>query len=305
MKLSPLPPLKSLVAFEAAARHLSFTAAGLELNVTQGAVSRQIRQLERYLGKTLFARVNPNIHLTPTGAQYYQTVRSSLEDVASATGEIIQWQGGRQLTVATTYAMASLWLLPRISRFKKRYEDLDIRILASDAQQDFKYPEFDVGLFYARSFPPNLKITPLFDEEVFPVCSPDYLERNQSINKTTELSKSSLLYLDNLPNEWINWPEWFRRVGVSPSDPKTRININNYPMLIQAAIGGQGVALAWRHLVDDYIESGELVRPVDTVLKTEAKFCLLEPEEGRHTKGNVALFRSWIMEELSQNRIGE
>lgn len=305
MKISPLPPLKSLVAFEAAARHLSFTAAGVELNVTQGAVSRQIRQLEKYLGKALFTRVNPNIHLTSTGMQYYQTVRKSLEEVSSATGEIIQWQGGRQLTVATTYAMASLWLLPKISRFKKQHEDLDIRILASDAHQDFKYPEFDVGLFYAQKIPSNIKVTPLFDEEVFPVCSPEYLEKNNNIKKVEELSKSTLLYLENLPNEWINWPEWFRQVGVKPSDPKARININNYPMLIQAAIGGQGVALAWRHLVDDYLERGELVRPIETVLKTEAQFCLLEPEVTRHTKDNVALFRNWIMEELNQNRTVE
>ncbi len=297
MKISPLPPLKSLVAFEAAARHLSFTAAGVELNVTQGAVSRQIRQLEKYLGKALFTRENPNIHLTPTGVQYYQAIKSSLDGVASATGEIIQWQGGRQLTVATTYAMASLWLLPRISRFKKQHEDLDIRILASDAHQDFKYPEFDVGLFYTRSFPSNIKVTPLFDEEVFPVCSPDYLGNCGDLVKTEELANSTLLYLDNLPDEWINWPEWFRRVGARPSEPKTRLNINNYPMLIQAAIGGQGIALAWRHLVDDYLESGELVRPIVTVLKTEAKFCLLEAGERRQAK-NVALFRDWVLEEL-------
>ncbi|MFD2207011.1 LysR substrate-binding domain-containing protein [Kiloniella antarctica] len=301
MKISPLPSLKSLVAFESAARHLSFTAAGAELNVTQGAVSRQIRQLEVFLGKALFTRINPNIHLTPTGAQYYQTVKRSLEDVASATGDILQWQGGRQLTVATTYAMASLWLLPRIASFKKRYENLDIRILASDASQDFKYPEFDIGMFYVRSTPSNMKVTSLFEEEVFPVCSRGYLDNHMGIKKIDELSKSTLLYLDNLPSEWINWPEWFQRVGIKPCDPKARININNYPMLIQAAIGGQGIALAWRHLVDDHLNSGELVRPIDTVLKTKAQFCLLEPEENRHIKDNVALFRNWVLEELKQS----
>ena len=118
MKIKPLPPLNSLVAFEASARQLSFTLAAEELNVTQGAISRQIRQLEEYLGKAMFTRANRSINLTPTGLQYYQSVSHSLLDIAQVTGEVKKWQGEQKITVATTNAMAALWLLPKVAEFQ-------------------------------------------------------------------------------------------------------------------------------------------------------------------------------------------
>lgn len=142
--------MNSLIVFEAAARHLSFTQAANELNVTQGAISRQIRQLEEYLGKELFIRANRNISLTPMGLQYYQTIYSALLNVAQATAEIKKWQGEHQITVATTNAMAALWLLPKVATFQQNNEGVDLRILTTENILDLQKMDFDLALFIAE-----------------------------------------------------------------------------------------------------------------------------------------------------------
>ncbi|WP_119690337.1 LysR substrate-binding domain-containing protein [Acinetobacter soli] len=298
MKIKPLPPMNSLIVFEAAARHLSFTKAAEELNVTQGAISRQIRQLEEYLGKELFVRANRNISLTPTGLQYYQTIYSSLLNVAKATAEIKKWQGEHQITVATTNAMAALWLLPKVATFQQNNEGVDLRILTTDNIQDLSKMDFDLALFYCRTPPLGMKATTLFPEEVFPVCSPSYLAQFNTESAPEDIFGKSLLSLDDSQKDWITWAEWFEAVKYPAVKPKNRININNYPMLLQAAINGQGVALAWGSLVDDYLKSGTLVRPIETVLRTEANFSMLEPTDKGIIPSSVKHFRSWLLDQL-------
>lgn len=295
MRITPLPPLNSLVAFESAARNLSFTRAAEELCVTQGAVSRQVRQLENHLGRTLFERVNRAIRITPAGLEYYQAVRAALEGVAEATAFQRQWKGDRQVTVATSNALASLWLLPRISDFQREHEDVDIRILASDQIHDLRRGEFDMALLYRPAPPPDMSAIPLFAEEVFPVCSPAYLERSGALAHPEELFRKTLLFMGERHDDWFDWPEWFRQVGLEPAAPRSRIDINNYPMLIQAAINGQGIALAWGHLVDEYLDSGALIRPVETVLRTSARFYLIEPPSPVRIKPSVNQFREWLL----------
>lgn len=209
MKINPLPPLNSLVAFEASARRLSFTLAANELNVTQGAISRQIRHLEEYLGTALFKRVNRNIHLTPTGLQYYQFVSNALTDIASATGDVKKWQGEHKVTVSTTSAMAALWLLPKVVSFQNEYEDIDLRILASDSIHDLRKQDCDIALYYCRSPPANMKATPLFPEHVFPVCSPSYLAKIGTQSAPEDIFSKTLLFLEDSHSEWLSWEQWF------------------------------------------------------------------------------------------------
>ncbi|WP_019673764.1 LysR substrate-binding domain-containing protein [Psychrobacter lutiphocae] len=297
MKIKPLPPMNSLIVFEAAARHLSFTQAADELNVTQGAISRQIRQLEAYLGKALFIRANRRISLTPTGLQYYQGVYSALNSIAQATGDIIKWQGEHQVTVATTHAMAALWLLPKVAPFQQT-QGIDLRILATDNIVDLHSLNCDLALFYCRVPPKGVKVTPLFAEEIFPVCSPDYLQQFGLETSAEQIFGGTLLNLDESRVDWMGWPEWFEKVGHPPIQPKNKVNINNYTMLLQAAINGQGVALAWGSLVDDYLKSGALVRPVETVLRTSESFYLLEPIGRYNPSASVAKFRTWLLQQL-------
>lgn len=298
MKIHPLPPLNSLVAFEAAARHLSFTLAAQELNVTQGAISRQVRLLEDYLGKVLFERTTRTIHLTPAATAYYEIVRASLLQVAQATGEIRHWQGAEQVTVATSTAMASLWLLPKVSEFQRENEEIDLRIIAHDHVKDFSRLDCDLALYYCSTPPREMQVTPLFSEEVFPVCSPQYLQKHPALNKPEDLAACTWLVLDDPQRDWLGWSEWFNSQGLKNVEPKRRININSYSMVIQSAMGGQGVALAWSRLVDDHLRSGALVRPLDAVLRTDAQFCLLEPLSRSGMRQSVKRFRSWLLNQL-------
>ena len=297
MKIKPLPPMNSLIMFEVAARHLSFTQAADELNITQGAVSRQIRQLEEYLGKELFYRANRRISLTPTGLQYYQSVYSALINIAQATGDIKKWRGDHQVTVATTHAMAALWLLPKVASFQQA-EGIDLRILATDNIVDLHSMDCDLALFYCRVPPEGMTVTPLFPEEVFPVCSPDYLERFNQNAEEESIFSGTLLNLDESRVDWMTWPQWFSAVGYPDVEPRNKVNINNYTMLLQAAINGQGVALAWGSLVDDYLKNGALVRPVETVLCTSESFYMLEPSGRYNTSEGVNKFRKWLLHQL-------
>ncbi|WP_434361774.1 LysR substrate-binding domain-containing protein [Parasalinivibrio latis] len=300
MKIKPLPPMNSLIAFEAAARHLSFTLAATELHVTQGAISRQVKHLEEYLGIELFSRANRGIYLTPSGLQYYQNINRALWDVAQATGEIKRWQGDQQVTVATTNAIASLWLLPKVAQFQSENEDIDLRILASDYAVDLRRLDCDFALFYFRHPPQGMDSTVLFPEEVFPVCSPGYLERLGEMGSPEDVFSKTLLCLDESQRDWVNWPDWFSAVGLPNVPPRSRMNINNYPMLLQAAINGQGIALAWGSLVDTYLQNGELVRPVDQVLISDSNFLMLEPRNRGVVPSGVKRFRKWMLEQIPQ-----
>ena len=300
MKIKPLPPLNSLTAFESAARHLSFTKAATELNVTQGAISRQIRHLEDYLGRSLFVRDKRQLVLTQTGEDYFLSVQQSLQLLASATGEIMQWQGQKQISVVTSYAMASLWLLPKLPEFEQAYPDIEVRILATDVFKSLRPSEFDIAVFYCRKPPEGMMATPLCRERVFTVCSPQFLDRQQLNGHPETIFTTTLLCRDS-NDDFLNWNEWFQAVGMKPVEPKRRLNLNNYPMLLQAALNGQGVALGWEQLLGDYLDSGLLVRPIPTELITTARFYLLESEEPVRRKPAVVKFRNWLLEVVGRD----
>ncbi|PRA26236.1 LysR substrate-binding domain-containing protein [Pseudomonas poae] len=300
MKLHPLPPLNSLVAFEAAARHLSFTLAARELNVTQGAISRQIRVLEDYLGTPLFTRTTREINLTSTGQQYGDTVRENLQQLAHATAGVRHWRGAQQVTVLTSTAMASLWLLPLVSEFQRQNEEIDLRIIATDHNHDLSRLDADLALFYCSKPPKNVQITPLFSEEIFPVCSPSYLAQHPQIVTPEQLGEATWLWLEDPHSDWIGWKNWFANLGYQAPEPRRRININSYSMLIQSALAGQGIALAWSNLLGDHLQKGELVRPTDVYLRTDAQFCLLEPQGRAANRQSVNRFRHWLMSHVAQ-----
>lgn len=300
MKLQPLPPLNSLVVFEAAARHMSFTLAARELNVTQGAISRQIRVLEDYLGTALFVRTTREINLTATGNQYCETVRETLQQLAHATAGVRHWRGAQQVTVVTSTAMASLWLLPLVSEFQRQNEEIDLRIIATDQFNDFSRLDCDLALYYCSSPPKNMQVTPLFSEEMFPVCSPQYLAQNPGITALERLGECTWLWLEDPQRDWIGWREWFERLGQRPPEPRRRININSYSMLIQSALAGQGIALAWSNLLSDHLQTGKLVRPTGTYLRTDAQFCLLEPQGRAANRQSVNRFRQWLLTHLAE-----
>lgn len=256
----PLPPLQTLRAYESACRLGSFTRAAEELNVTQSAVSRQIRYLEARLGMPLFIRLDRGVRTTAAGQRFASAVSEALQTLAQATSELIGHSSRSTITVGATNAIASLWLMPRLSGFRQREPESDIRVLASDQPLDHSTDDVDVVIEYRRRPPESADAIYLFNEQVLAVCGPTYLHERQAPDTPDQLLSESLLQLDVAHIDWMDWAEWLGDKGVQMATTRQPIRVNNYAALLQAAIAGQGVALGWRHLVEDYLTSGALVQ---------------------------------------------
>lgn len=295
MRIKPLPPLNSLVAFEAAARHLSFTKASADLHVTQGAISRQVRHLEDFLGIQLFVRDKRALYLTAMGAEYFEDVQKALLQISGATANMLQAKDDKQITIITSNAMASFWLLPRIPEFQALHPEVDLRILSVDSIKGLRESEFDIALFYFNQAPSEFEATPLFSETVYPVCSKAYQQQHLAISQTQDLRHCTLLSLD-VDEGWVGWAEWFRESDIGyQSDEYRSLRFNSYPLLIQAALNGHGLALAWEYLVDDYIASGLLVKPLAQKLATHSQFYMLQPHVTVRAKQEVQHFKDWLL----------
>jgi len=291
MQARKLPPLKSLVYFEASARLQSFTAASVELNVTQGAVSRQIRQLEDFLGLDLFKRDRRHVVLTDEGHNYFVSIADVLEQLFVATEQLSANHEQGWVTLVTSSAVASMYLLPKIPAFKRAFPDIQIKIVARDNMREGLQIEHDLSLYYSRENS-SVKKRVLFTEEVFPVCSPIYLRENAAELENEECRFSNLIWLESDEN-WINWPEWLQRMSLRITEPTSRFVLNHYSMVVQAAIAGQGVALAWEGLVDQYLVDGLLVKPTQLVLRTGAGFILDSPT-GKRQSVEAETFVHWL-----------
>lgn len=291
-----LPPVNSLVVFEAAARLLSFTLAAAELNVTQAAVSRQIRTLEEHLGQPLFRRGHRSIRLTAAGTRLQVAVSMGLEHIANTAVAIRGERAEDQITVSTSIAFASFWLMPRIARFRAAHPGLELRLIAADPFADIVAENVDVAIRYGEGKWPGLTATRLFSEEIFPVCSPHYRAARPDLRTPADLLDESLLHLDEIDRSWITWPAWLRATGVEPPRPLHGPRFNNYAIVVQAARDGQGIALGWRRLVADLLADGSLVRPIDSRLHTRESYFLVVPTAASPDWRTEAFCR-WIFEE--------
>ncbi len=255
-----LPPLNALVAFEASARHLSFTKAGQELGVSREAVSRQIRSLEDRLGVALFRRRHRALDLTAAGEELQAAVRGSLEAIAHAAGALQRRQRPSRLTVTATIAIATFWLTPRLPRFRAAHPGAEIRVVVSDAPVDMAAEGIDLGLKYGDGKWRGLKARRLFDVVSFPVCAPGYLAAGPPIADPQDLVAHTLLNLDGTPHAVEDWRWWL--AGAAPTDRLDILGFDSYANVIQAACDGQGVALGFSGIVDGLLERGDLVRPI-------------------------------------------
>jgi len=293
-----LPNLGALVAFEAVARHLSITQAAGELGLTQAAVSRKIRALEEDLGVALFRRLHRALRLTPEGERLHAAVSGSLHRIAE-TAEGLRRQGSpAQISVATSIAFATFWLMPRIPKFSARHPDVELRITAFDPYVDPASEGADAAIRYGKGRWPGLAATHLFDEEIFPVCSPGYRDRHPELTSVEALREQTLLYMDVGYTEWTDWTEWFRKQGVAPPPARRGLKFNTYTIVIQAAVAGQGVALGWRHLVDEFLEAGQLVRPIPASQVSDGAYYLVRPEDAAESP-EVRVFVDWLLSEAA------
>jgi len=295
-----LPPLTTLTHFEAAARLQSFTAAAEEMNVTQAAVSRQIKLLEANLGVMLFERRHRSVILTEDGRRYFDQVAAGLKSLALATLGARQRGEERGVTVFCELSLAAYWLVPRLPLFEQRYPDITVRVISSNQTLDRVSEPFDLGLQTSprtsNVFTPSISVR----EEVFPICSPNYLERVGGRLDLAKLADSALLSLRDDAYHWIDWHDWLDHFGQELGPAASLRTYNNYAVLLQAAISGQGVALGWRHSIERLLEDGTLIRPLDISFEFEDGIFLYEPRNAL-PNGQVRTVFAWLEHQLRQS----
>ena len=293
LNIKNLPPLNALVAFDAAATSVSFTQAAAKLFVTQGAISRQIRSLEENLGIVLFDRSQRKVRLTPQGSEYHRHISDALDQISNVTFAVKNPIQETQITIAASHAVASLWLMPRIAEYSKAYPDTDIRLLVTDNVLEVDAGDFDCSIGFSPKAPSAYQVDRLFSERVFVVSSPEFLAQHQALS-SQELLATRQLVLDNPTVGWFNWSDWFEGLGMAKVVPQHKVTFSHYNMLVQAALQGQGVALAWDHLLTDYLAIGSLVKVFEDTLETDAGFYLMTSLVG---SGKPALdeFRQWLI----------
>ncbi len=287
-----LPPLNALRAFEAAARHLSFTRAAGELHVTQAAVSHQVKALEEHLGRKLFRRLNRALLLTDDGQAYLPSISRAFTLLNDATNDLLTKQAPGPLTVSALPSFAARWLVPRLGRFRQIRPDIDLRIDPSAELSDFAGGDVDVGIRYGRGKYPGMRADWLMTEDIFPVCSPALLEGPHPLRDPRDLQHQVLLHDDGHGD----WRTWLLAAGVDRVDPARGPIFTDSSMLIQAAMAAQGVALARGVVAADELAAGRLVRPFTLSLSTAYAYYLVCPVNTAE-QPKIAAFRDWLLDE--------
>src|SRR3954465_8467568 len=288
-----LPSLNGLRAFEAAARHLSFTTAASELNVTQTAISHQIRRLEEELGIRLFVRQNRALALTPKAKEYLPGIRAAFNDLRLATDRLLRRDDDHVLTVSTLASLAAKWLLPRLSAFQETHPGIDVRITTSPGLVDFKSGDVDAAIRYGRGQWRGARADWLMADELFPVCSPALLNGDKPLRCPEDLAHCTLPHTSSGYDD--DWRLWLTAAGL-PTDISKQpgLTFDLVFMTVQAAIDGIGVALGRTSYVEADIAKGRLVVPFKITLPADAGFYLVSPE-ARADSPKLEAFRQWLI----------
>jgi LysR family glycine cleavage system transcriptional activator len=294
--LRRLPPLNALKAFEAAARHESFTRAADELCVTQGAVSHQVKALETELGIKLFNRERQRLIITEPGREYLAVLRDALDRIALGTERLVQRQRSGVLTVSTSPDFAAKWLVNRLGRFAEAHPDVDLRISATMHHVDFAREEVDIAVRHGDGNWPGLEAVRLFSEQLFAVCSPKLLSGPRRIRQPADLLRYALLHFDDRKD----WSRWLEAAGLADAKPVHGPVLNRASMLIDAAIDGQGIALARTTLAATDLISGRLVRPFGTALPVSKSYWIVAPK-ATWALPKISTFRDWLLAEAAED----
>ncbi|HYD65676.1 transcriptional regulator GcvA [Azospirillum sp.] len=290
-----LPSLNGLRAFEAAARHLSFTRAAEELNVTQSAVSHQIRALEDRLGVRLFRRLNQTLLLTDAGQLLLPCVRDAFDRLAAGVERVVQHEAAGVLTVSVSPSFAARWLMGRIGRFRLRHPDIHLRISASPHHVDFaRETDIDMAVRHGLGFWEGLRADRLLTDEIFPVCSPDLLKGTLPLRTPGDLRHHTLL--DDAQHGY--WEDWLATAGVPGLSACPDLVFDDYGLAIEAALRGQGVAMGRATLVGEEIAAGRLVRLFDLGVPADLGYYVVCPE-ATADRPKVRVFRDWLLAEAA------
>ncbi|WP_089176656.1 transcriptional regulator GcvA [Bosea sp. AS-1] len=292
-----VPSLSALAAFEAAARHGSFTRAAEELNLTQGAVSRQVAHLEEVLGVSLFERVKKRVSLTVAGAAYAVEVRDGLSRLAAATVSAMAFRGAAGvLNLAILPTFGTRWLIPRLPRFIEAHPGITINFATKLVPFDFGREPLDAAVHFGDPVWPGARLHRLMGEEIVPVASPALVARF-GLSEPADMLKAPLLQQSTRPRAWANWLE---EQGLPPQRALMGPRFEQFAMVSQAAVAGLGLAIVPRFLVEEELRSGALVIPVDRSLVGQEGYYLVYPEEKANLP-TVTAFRDWLLAEFASS----
>ncbi|MCU6497937.1 transcriptional regulator GcvA [Rugamonas sp. A1-17] len=294
--------LNALRAFEASARHQSFSAAAAELNVTPAAVGQLVRTLEDWLGAPLFHRNaggKSRLVTTETAERALPDLRAGFDKLVSGLERLKEGGLAGVLTVTVSPAFAAKWLLPRIERFHAICADTDVRLDTNLKAVDFVAQRIDIGVRYGTGSWPGLTADKLLDEEIYPVCSPEFLRKNPRLRKPADLAQHMLIHDLSMDGhaDFPTWDAWLRKAGVSNAAASRGMKINNSAAVLQAAAEGQGIALARSVMARDDITSGRLVRLCGDISFQSplAYYIVYRPESANLPR--LATFRRWLLDE--------
>jgi LysR family glycine cleavage system transcriptional activator len=292
-----LPSLNALKAFEATARHENITKAAAELFVTQGAVSQQVKGLEAELGVRLFQRERQRVALTEAGRLYLEVVRDAFDRLGMGTERLLQRQSAGALTVTTSPNFAAKWLVHRLGRFSESHPSIDLRVSASIQHVDFAREDIDLAIRHGDGSWPGLHVTRLCNEQLFPICSPRLAAQGGArLRSPEDIRHHTLLNV----NGRADWAKWLAQAGFEGVEAQRSIDFNQASMAIDAAVDGQGIALARTALAAGDLISGRLVRPFPQAIEAPFAFWIVCPKSAAETP-KIATFRRWLLAEAAED----
>jgi LysR family glycine cleavage system transcriptional activator len=286
-----------LRAFEASARQLSFTRAAEELFVTQAAISHQIKSLEDFLGIKLFMRKNRALLLSEEGQAYYLDIKDVFNAINEATERLFARGEKGAITVSTQPSFAIQWLVPRLNAFYALHPDIDVRIKAVDQPENSLTGDVDVAIYFGRGHWADIDAEQLQKEYLIPVCSPLLLQGKKPLDKVEDLINHTLLH----DTSRRDWKRWFKQVNVKATNVNHGPIFSHSAMVVQAAMHGQGVALAHSFLAKPDIDAGRLICPFEDVLESKNAYYVVCRDQ-QVDLGKIAAFREWVLDTVAQDQ---
>jgi len=294
------PGLRSMRAFAAAGRLMSFSKAAEELGVTPAAISHQIKEIEDLLGVAVFVRTSRSMALTREGEILLTACSESLEMMSRAIKRLKRLENKNQLKVSASPSFAAKWLVPRLDEFLAIAPGADVRIDVTNVTIDFEREDIDIAIRFGNGNYPGLDSILLFHDSVFPVCSPSIITKENPLKTPRDLLKHKIIHLDweGHGGTWPNWKMWMTAAGINDFDDKSGLHFAQTSFAVQAAIDGMGVALGDSSLVADDLEAGRLVKPFELALRAPPQFAyyVVFPQN-QAPNPLVTLFRDWVLKE--------
>ncbi|WP_299970375.1 LysR substrate-binding domain-containing protein [uncultured Roseobacter sp.] len=294
-----LPPLGRLRPFESAARLESFSMAAAELGMTQTAVSKQIAALERELGVSLFERRNRAVFLTDAGRRLGRVASGALSDIDTEMAALQGRRRSKELILHCQLCEAFYWLMPRLSKFHERYPGVELRVVSSRNPLKETQEAFDVAMQTSGRASGSARMAFTAADDVFPVCAPSLVAEEQLPLDPRKIASFPLLVHAVARQDWMVWEDWFKSVGSRPSNRARHIAFDSYPLALQAAVAGQGIALGWRRTTEGMIAEGKLIRPCREKVERPTEISVYRSASSQPHPNTDQLI-AWLQDQLSK-----